>query len=130
MLDGDPPPAVMRSCVIGVDVNHVPSSADREGLAALRFDPDAGAPVVGGHRGMGLEEQVPLVEPDLFFMKMFEEHRFLFFSFFRKCNGCFVLIFCHINTPFRDHLSIILHEHETCFSVDFLFIFLRIRMRQ
>ena len=113
----------MRSCVGGVNVDHVPSSADREGLAALSFDPDARAPTVGGHRGSGLEEQVPLVEPDLFFMKMFEENWLLFFTFFGECNGGFLLIFCHNNMTFRDHLSIILHEHETCFSVDFCLFF-------
>jgi len=80
MLDGDAPPAVVRSCVGGVDVNHIPPTADREGLAALSFDPDARAPVVGGHRGSGLEEQPPLVELDFFLVKMFEENWLLFLT--------------------------------------------------
>ena len=99
MLDGDAPPAVVRSCVGGVDVDHVPPSADREGLAALSFDPDARAPIVGGHRGSGLEEQVPLVESDLFFVKMFEEHGLLFLTVMRALFAVLRRIIRHEHMP-------------------------------
>ena len=104
-FSGDAPPAVVRSCVGGVDVDHVPPSADREGLAALSFDPDACAPIVGAHRGLGLEEQPSLVEPDLLFVEMFEEHRFLLFTFFGECYGGFLLSFFHTCIVFRHHIS-------------------------